>query len=275
MYIDTDNKQWNIVAITPCGRRDTLEILARYIFRDIDKGLIDEWQLWENTKKQDDINCIHELAQHSKVSIRTIPDGDGSCWMIHRFYTNCIDENTIYLRFDDDIVWIGENSVEELIKTRLENPEPFLVFSNIINNTRASYYHQQKGIYEPHWELTDNCLNPTAWQDFEFVKMIHDTFKRRYSLELYDIENITLPDTRHFSINSFAVFGKDLATFGGVFGTADEERLLSEFKPTELNRPCMISGKAQVVHFSYYPQRPHLDTCPEYLNYYKERSNNL
>ena len=61
-------------------------------------------------------------------------------------------DGVIYIRLDDDIVFIEENTIPTLIRYRLDNPEPFLVFPIIINNLRTLERMQASGIIPTQWE---------------------------------------------------------------------------------------------------------------------------
>ena len=54
-----------IVAVTPAGRKSYLEVLAPYIFAK--RGVIDEWHLWINTAKEQDVSyCRYLHAERYK-----------------------------------------------------------------------------------------------------------------------------------------------------------------------------------------------------------------
>ena len=61
--------------------------------------------------------------------------------------------------------------------------------------------------------------------------------------------------------------GRDFARFAGTVGE-DEEMWLSQEKPAESGRPCVIYGEALFVHFAFYTQRPLLETHSTYLDEY-------
>jgi hypothetical protein len=40
----------------------------------------------------------------------------------------------MYIRLDDDVVWLEENFFKDMIEFRINNPEPLFIYPNIINN---------------------------------------------------------------------------------------------------------------------------------------------
>ena len=96
------------IIVTPAGRKKYLEILYRYLVRDYNYGHFNEWHLWANTLIKEDIDYINFLSDKYdfiKIVNSKIPvDGIKS---IGHFFEDYIDEKIVYLRLDDDIVWIN------------------------------------------------------------------------------------------------------------------------------------------------------------------------
>jgi hypothetical protein len=55
-------KGFKINVVTPTGRERYLSIFKKFIYRKIEEGLVDEWQLWENTKYVSDIAYLATMA---------------------------------------------------------------------------------------------------------------------------------------------------------------------------------------------------------------------
>ena len=64
-------------------------------------------------------------------------------------YKQCQDEDCVYLKFDDDIVYFDETLFTDFIKYRIENEEAPLLFPTIINNSYFSWLFEKKQIYTP------------------------------------------------------------------------------------------------------------------------------
>ena len=53
---------------------------------------------------------------------------------IFRFFKYASDPNSVYIRLDDDVLYLEPNFCKKMFNFRIENKEPFVVFGNIINN---------------------------------------------------------------------------------------------------------------------------------------------
>lgn len=256
---------YKIIVVTPAGRAKHLDILKKYIYKEMNKGLIDDWQLWQNTSIAEDISYIDSMVLENPKVKKCIIDnlGEYNPFNIHKFFQFAQDDNTIYLRFDDDIVFIKEGAVEKLIQCRIDNPKPFIICANIINNTTIDKIHQDIGwLGKELGSVSGERLDELGWKNPEFVEKIHNTFM--ISSQPPYFPNRIIGTFKEFSISCFAFWGRDYFK-----PDPDEEVWISSIKPRELNRPNMICGNALVVHYAYFPQRPHLDTKPEFLEFYK------
>jgi hypothetical protein len=139
---------YRIVCATPAGRKRYLKILVRQILAS---PLVDEYQLWKNTTDPSDIQFIHDV-QATDPRVRVIeptlrPPGPTSS--IGQFYRHCVDDDTIYIRFDDDVVFIEPDFFPKFLRFRVENQQYFLVFPNIINNAVCTYIQAARGAIQP------------------------------------------------------------------------------------------------------------------------------
>jgi hypothetical protein len=282
MITDKQGKVWNVIAVTPAGRQKHLEILKSYVYREIDKGLIDGWQLWANTRVDSDLVYMNSMetdrpGKVHKCTLDKLPyEGAYSGFNIHLFWKFSKDPDTIYVRFDDDIVFIEEGAVEKLVNARLEHPEPFMIYANIVNNTVLCKTHQDIGVLGKGLGVCKGeRLDPFAHQSIPLVQLVHDTFKARYhakELSKYYFTDITFTNYDPFSITCLAYFGRD---FIDKIPDPDEELWASSIRPRELNRPNMACGNALVVHFAHYTQRPELEKNPGYLDFYRQILTNI
>lgn len=279
-------RDYRIVAFTPSGRKRTQSILLDNLSRFTD--IVDEYQVWLNTddSQVEDTKWLRglpdtydwvKLVERPKGVQRLSPKQMNTGY----FYVNTTDENTIYIRFDDDIVYIDDNFFTNLLDFRIDNPDYFLVMANIWNNAVVSYIQQALGnISEESYKVEDPyCMDPVGWRNPHFAELIHrqliDNIKSATtSTLLFDRADLT--DAGRFSISCFCFFGKDFAKFKGIVGQRregiirhDEEVWLTEIYPTLEDRLNTICGSALVAHYSFFAQRPHLDTT-DILQTYKE-----
>lgn len=255
-----------IVAFTPCGRKRYMDLLAPHVVREHSLGHIDEWVLFNNPYTIEDSTYAEQIAARYdwvkilNVGAVTAVRGAGQ---IATFYSGLKDPDCIYLRLDDDLVYIDRDAIPNLIRYRLAHPEPFIVYPTIINNTRTSYQLQQRGLIPTSWGQVEPILcAPTAWSNPGFVFNLHQkalaaieggTLLAEFALpseEFNDWEN------GNISINCFAMFGKDMAACEVL---SDEEGYLSRFRPQALGRYNARCGDALVIHFAYHTQTAFMD----------------
>ncbi len=263
-----------VVVVTPAGRRQSLKILAKYI---LPNSMVDEWHLWLNTKNNNDKGYIESLS-HPKIKIIQKPGTNGHWNSIHKFFPDCIEENTVYVRMDDDIVWMEYYSLQKLIEFRIKNPEFFLVYGNIVNNSVCDYIHQnyQKVIETSEFlgfDWSDHngiiCPNVAIKKHMNLLEHIYNNTIEKY----YFHNHWTMPLNSRFSINVISWLGERFAEFGGKVG-ADEEQWLSVTKPTELNRLNIICGTTLFSHYSFNLQRYRLNQT-NILQLYDDLANGI
>ena len=276
MITDTkNNKQYKIVVVTPAGRQKYLDIFKKYIYRKMDEGLVDGWQLWQNTIHQPDIDYLASMeAENQKVKrfyIDNIKPTYKTCDPLRscEFFKNTHDDDTIYIRFDDDIVWAEEDFIKKIAIARIEHPDAFIIYPNVINSTIITYAHQQNGaLGKEAGECNGQYLHEFAYANSGLIDLIHTTFKKRYeegTLNAYYLPSKSFDKFEQFSICSICWWGKDKLVPGSL-----EEAWLSWERPRELNRPVWFIGDAICVHFSYHTQRDFLESQGDkHLRFYE------
>jgi hypothetical protein len=255
---------YRVVCVTPAGRRRYMKLLAPYVLRS---PIVDEYQIWANTRDEDDLEFFRCLARaDARVTIVEAPDhhvsGTGST--IGQFFRGCIDSGSVYIRFDDDIVYLNEGFFETLLKFRIENPRYFIVSPLVINNALCSFISQiRSGRHSAFGYIRPNVYDGIAWQSPVFAYHLHDEFLRQLaanSLGALRFERQEFGLCR-FSINCISWLGGQFAEFGGVVPRgADEEEWISAVKPTELGLANCVHGMAIAGHFAFHTQREYLDT---------------
>jgi hypothetical protein len=264
-------REYKSVVVTPAGRRAYLEILVKHLAKQ--KHAFDEWHLWKNTNNFDDIVCLNELAStHPWIKVIEAPNSNPNAgnFNIHRFFEFTRDPNTIYIRLDDDIVWLDDNFIAELYEARLKYPSYFLVYPQIINNGIVCHLQQRAGVFE-YPTFVEYACTGNAWADPAISQALHLQF-------LDAIEQGTHSNWRNcftqwiavlnerISINSLAFFGK---TFANINVGPDEEDWLSCAYPRENKLRNIIVGGPMCVHYAFYTQRPTLDQNPSILDRYR------
>jgi hypothetical protein len=249
------------IIVTPAGRKRYLEILLKNLNKCRDE--FDEWIIWVNTDNKEDIDYIEELPklydyinlQYSEIPVD--PNGSHTA-TICKFFKKCIDEDSVYLRLDDDVVFIEKDSIKKLFDFRIENEQYFLVFGNILNNALITNLYQQRNILTNLPPVTYNCEDENGWRSGNFAIDLHNIFLSKASenkAQDFFMDNWELSNFERCSINAISWLGKTFKTFNGEVGDA-EEIWLSSDKPKELNMPNIIFGESLFSHYAFSPQRP-------------------
>lgn len=257
-----------VVVFTPWGRELTASLLFKYLKRDHEAGVVDEWHLWMNTdpdqesdrqygyrlEKENDWITTFERPLEEVLHPKQMNTGT--------FYVYTQDPDTVYVRMDDDIVWIEQNAISRLVQQRIDNPFPFVVFPIIWNNAVCSHYLQLMEAMPSWWgKVGNHCMDPVGWADPNFAENIHRHLLKQIENdavdELFLHHSIQLPVGHQFSVSCFAQHGEEYAKVKGILG-GEEESWTTINKPYELGRPNMIVPNSLISHFSFYHQREHL-----------------
>jgi len=266
---------YRVVAITCFGRRRYTDLLAKYTRRC---AFIDEHHLWINTEDAHDLESADrycsELPGWFRKVLSQAPYGKltGS-ERLSAFYSELkAEDQTIYLRLDDDILWFSDESIQALLDARIDLSDPFLVYANTINNSLCSHLHQRMGIL-PHAPFIEYaCMGEVSWKRWETADVAHRTFFTLHSLgrlDFFHFPDWWLLEYERCSINCVAWFGRDNPLIRDHMSIGcDEERVLSCVLPRVLGRPNMIAGSALVSHFAYHTQRKALEANTAWLDSY-------
>ncbi|MEZ5833012.1 MAG: hypothetical protein R3D05_17705 [Dongiaceae bacterium] len=252
---------YRVVAVTPAGRRRYMELLVPQILAS---PLVDRYDIWVNTANPGDLAFLEGLAKRD-ARVRLVPQPDGKVpgpGAIHGFHREAADPDTIYIRFDDDVVWLEPGFFETLLRFRLEHPEHFLVMPLVINNAICSNLLQTLGKITAWKYIHTYYEDRIGWRRPEFAIALH-----RFFIDLIDRgETARLHSGAHviamnrFSINCTCWFGRDLAAFGGEVGIEEEEEMSAAI-PVRLGRTNCFCTDTVVAHFAFYSQRAWIDTA--------------
>lgn len=143
-----------VVLITFGGRQCTLEILFHYILKY--RAYIDEYRIFIATNIQSDLDYMSKFAEQNSEFVKLVytydkagkkEDDKNRIW--DNAYQQCQEEDTVYIKFDDDIVYFDETLFTNFLEYRSANPEIPLLYPTIINNAYFSWLLEKKGIYKP------------------------------------------------------------------------------------------------------------------------------
>ena len=239
------------------GRRRYLEILCKYVDVLINKGLVDEFHVWDYTRDPDDAIWIGENCSRYKI----FPVQDKSTWKEYYMYyakINYPDPDTVLIKCDDDIVFIDVDQFQSFVDLRRSRSQYFIAYASIVNN-------KVPGIIQRHFG---------QWPDFSFEEVCNFMFSAEMCTRLHRwfLENSpkfleisrTIPTPRRVcivqkdpdalvNINFFAILAKDLHLFEHCWER--DEYDLSQRIPVFINRSNYIDPGFVVSHLSFTSQR--------------------
>jgi len=252
---------FNVVCVTPAGRRRYMQYLIPQV---LSSDLVDRYDIWINTMNKEDILFFRLLSEKcNKIHLVYQPDNliNGNL-SINAFWRLCSEKDTIYIRLDDDIVWLEPNFFSKMLQFRVDNPSYFMIAPLVINNSLSTYLLQVCEKIKLNKYYSASCMHPILWKDPHFALQLHEWFFYRY-LKTNKYESLycgsyPIAMTR-FSINSLCWFGNQIDQIGDVNG--DEEEYISVKRPTELGLCNCIVGDVIISHFAFYTQRKVLDSA--------------
>lgn len=281
-YTDASGKTWQVVAWTPFGREETVSILAEYMRRDHAAGVVDRWDLYMNTDPDQvaDRKFGYGLAEeHGWIRAVERPPHEK---VLHpkqlntgRYYRYAVEENTVYVRFDDDIVYVHPDAIARMAEAKVSSPS-LVVFPIVWHNAVCSYYLQQLGKIPREFGVVKDayCMDPVGWADGEFARKIHELLLGHIEAgtveELFLHHDIQLPMGLQFSVSCFAALSDAYRAMKpmGHLDYYEEEAWHTIHRPPKIGHPNMITGNALVAHLSFLHHthyiRRETDILPRY-----------
>jgi hypothetical protein len=263
-----------VVVWTPYGRAKTVSILINYLQRDHDKGLIDEYWLCLNMdpgQTEDAAWALRTAGHRDWVKLKERPPGVTQHERKQRntgyFYRYMTDPDTIFVRMDDDLVYVHEDAVERLVLHKLVTPQ-LCSFPMIINNAICSHFLQADGKIPMSWgKVKASAFDGNGWNNGQFAIDLHEMFLDRIQTgtvpDLFSHMDYEIPLGKQFSVSCFASEGKTYAELDppGVLmpdQVIEEESWHTQIRPRMLRIPNVIVGNAFVSHYSFFTQHDHL-----------------
>jgi hypothetical protein len=272
-----------VIAWTPYGRQDTVSVLAAYMARDHQAGLVDEWWLCLNTDpsgQEADLRYAYRLARnHDWIKIVDRPLGRPRRHPKQRntgyFYEYMTDPSTTYVRLDDDIVYVHPEAIGRLVRSARERGPAGGVasFPVMWNNSIISWFAQQAGIIPEAgtdwpggyvWPKVGGpyCMDGVGWADGRFAVEIHNLLLLALETgedmeKFFFYQDFPVQLGTQFSVSTFASLGSMYAALPspGVLVPDEEEHWHTVHMPKVLGTPNVIVGDALVSHFTFNPQR--------------------
>jgi hypothetical protein len=251
-----------LIVVTPAGREKYLRLLSHYVLRSPE---VAEWQLWDNCRNVADRAYLKTLAASDpRCKLKQLPDANGDNQVIGRFFQFCDDPDALYLRLDDDIVFIEEGFFGKFIaRATAERGKAIWFAPIIINNAVCNLLLQQLSRVAISGPITCQAMCPHSWAYPSLPEALHPVLIE--AVRSGRLGDFRVPDREvrlsRFSVNAIGFFGAEKIALGDMFLPPDcteEEEWLSAILPAKTNRPGKIFGDLIVAHFSFYTQERRL-----------------
>lgn len=270
-----------IVSMTIVGRLKYLQVQLPYLLAHRGSDHRHYWCM--NVFDRETEAWIESVtAEHPDYfEIMRIPEGE----TVHewpgfnvQYFLNQIevDPDTIYVKLDDDVVYLSTGFFDILAQEKRLHPEVPVLCPFIINNQAHAHVAQKHGLLPSYWEYIHDATWCYTGKDMHKLNYFHNleygealhrlflTSDRERWVDWRDDPWVFSKNSR-FSINCITFTGRDLSIMRPV--PCDDEEYLSRTVPQALSRNNAMTTKCMCVHFSFYNQQGYfLDhgLLPEY-----------
>lgn len=185
-------------------------------------------------------------------------------WQAYEYYAARCEafSGAVFLKCDDDIVYLDIDKLDGFIQFRRANPHYFVVSANVVNNGVCAYFQQAAGSIPPsvgHFECPPGGFGGSLWESAERAVQLHAFFLGNGGKTLA-LPTPVVDWTERQSINFIAWLGRDLVHMALPKG--DDEHALTIGVPAYLDRPTAIYSDFTVSHLSFGPQERGWDPSP-------------
>lgn len=252
------NPPARVIMTTFAGRRDRMAILLTYVVEALRRNLLREYHIWNYARNRRDRSWVDSLhVLHPGIRIFRPVGTPYDSYYDH--YRREDYSDAIFVKVDDDIVYLDLETFPKFIEHRLLDRETFLLSANVVNNGVCAYFQQQENLLPPDFpELgyPERGFCGTLWESPLLAARLHEAVLAAPGSPGYPGTRIA-PD--RLSINFISYLGRDLDYILGTRG--DDEEALSVRIPRELRRVNRIYNPFVVSHLSFYSQEAEMDTA--------------
>ncbi|KAM5342788.1 hypothetical protein ACJ41O_013754 [Fusarium nematophilum] len=136
------------------GRRQSVSILDCYLKRNLVKngGMLDGVIFVERTQDPKDLELLANLLESEEAYEKwqiEMSDEDNFTSGFGNSYDK-VEDNVLYVKIDDDIVFVEDSVIPSIIKKKIEHPEYYVVSANVVNQPLLSWVHWNLGAVKPY-----------------------------------------------------------------------------------------------------------------------------
>lgn len=181
-----------VVGVIFYGRRDRSSILECYLRQNLvsSGGWLDEVIFAANTDNKEDLAWLNRVADASGGDYKVVPMEEKGYGNVYE--ASFKERNTIYVKIDDDVVFIDPQAIPKAVTTLINNPNALMISANVINSPALGWWHYHSDAprsYKPELEPNETALATRgngAWKTSELP-----TWTGNHSLDFTKFENFT------------------------------------------------------------------------------------
>lgn len=230
------------------GRKRTMEVLLPQIKSEY----IDEIIIAKNTKNPEDLQYINTLEKKfEKIKYIELPSnkiGNFTGWSY--LYNFMMEEDTVYIKLDDDIVYLSDNFFENLLKYRFEHPEYICAFPVIVNNSYTSAIRKNSLLNKEHGNASLS------------EKMTLHFFNGKYAVDEHN-KFLADPNSKEWNLGEIE-FGKEIIT-RQLPSTLSRKNGFALLPRPQICAICFFGKVMKIINIA--KEVEHLND-EEYLTYY-------
>ena len=228
------------------GRQKTMELLMP----QINSKYIDEIIIAKNTTDKNDLNYINSLEhKFDKIKYITLPKEKVGHAGWRYLWKYMQDEDTVYIKLDDDIVYLSEKFFDNLLEFRFNHPEYICCFPMVVNNSYCATLH-------------NSLLNKEHNGKSISQKMIEHFFNGKYAIAEHELF-LSDPNSKEWDIGE-KEFGKEIV----VKQNPSSYSKINHFAITPRPQICAICFFGKVMKLLKITKDLEKYNDEEYLCYY-------
>ncbi|KAJ5543072.1 hypothetical protein N7461_009075 [Penicillium sp. DV-2018c] len=135
---------FEIVALVPFHNHERTAILDCYLQKNLvhNDGFLDQVVFVPQTEDAISMEWLYSIANETSAYEISSP-GNEPEW-------KALKENVMYIRIDGDTLFLEDNTIPTIVKTKLENPDALVVSANVINEAALASLHSHPATALPY-----------------------------------------------------------------------------------------------------------------------------
>ncbi|KAJ5806977.1 hypothetical protein N7474_010569 [Penicillium riverlandense] len=135
---------FKIVALVPVTNHERTEILDCYLQKNLvgNHGFLDEVVFIPQTNNTDSLDWVADIVEKTSAYSMSAA-GNEEDWEVAK-------NNVMYIRIDGDVVFLEDQAIPTIVKTKLDNPDSLMVSANVVNEAAVASLHSHPGIALPY-----------------------------------------------------------------------------------------------------------------------------